>query len=139
MIAPELIAAHEAGHLAAAVAVGIMPREIRAAHPGTAEVRYDLPRSLACLDRAVLAAAGIVAEHVLGWPLRFTAPELATHGEGDGLVLAAEVAHGIDPYRAYARADQLLTAAPLAELAAELAGVGFITWARLAARLWGAS
>jgi hypothetical protein len=126
-----VIAAHEAGHLAAALGIGLRVVSVSAAHEDTAAVRVDWPARVPCLDRAAFAAAGLAAEELLGYPPRFALAEVPG---GDGQALADEESHGITRVDAMLRACELLTASPLAELAGLLDGVGYATAAGLARR-----
>jgi hypothetical protein len=93
-----LLAAHEAGHLGIAIMAGAVPSAICAGHPDFATVLCShWPDDVSCLDRAAFAAAGIVAEQRLGWPLRMSARQLAAGDQPDGEALAFEAGHGIDP------------------------------------------
>jgi hypothetical protein len=111
---PCVAGAHEAGHLAVALAIGAEPVTVRVHPHDEARVDCAWPGRYRCLDWAAFAVAGHVAEQLLGFGERMSVAELTG---ADGRLLAQEVSHGIDIGAALRRARDYLAGAPLAELA----------------------
>jgi hypothetical protein len=99
------VAAHEAGHVLAAVGVGAVLVRVCAASPVQAETVCEWPGWEPCLDRAAFAVAGLVAEVLLGLPARYD-PAWPPGADADGL--EEELAHGVTRVAAVARAVVLL-------------------------------
>jgi len=119
-----LAAAHEAGHLLVAIAAGLPVTEVAALDLDTAAVAIAWPEVAACPVLAAYAAAGLVAESLLGyadrWPARLAeAVAAAPDADEDLAALAVEAEHGCCPGCARWLAAAVLSTAPLAE-AAEL-------------------
>ena len=117
MTAACVVGAHEAGHLAVALAIGAEPTTVRVHPHAGARVDCAWPGRYRCLDWAAFAVAGHVAEQLLGFGERMSVAALTG---ADGRLLAQEVSHGVDAVAALRRAHELLAGVPLAALAAAL-------------------
>jgi hypothetical protein len=107
-----------------AIAAGLPVTEVAALDLDTAAVTIAWPEVAACPVLAAYAAAGLVAESLLGyadrWPARLAeAVAAAPDADDDLAALAVEAEHGCCPHCARWLAVAVLQSAPLAE-AAEL-------------------